>query len=171
MYTVAPMFCPPSWLHECYSLEFSHRIKVVVGPAQWETCIRTVSHVGGTSALACWNNNIATTGPTGHDITILDALTGSQTAVLSGHTESINSLTYSLDGTYLVSGSRDNTIKLWDVQTGGIIKTLCGHTDRVYSVSISADDCQGHSAPNALCVSWLYPIASTCGIPHPGLSR
>jgi hypothetical protein len=31
--------------------------------------------------------------------------------------------------------------------------------------------CQGHSAPNALCVSWLYPIASTCGIPHPGLSR
>jgi hypothetical protein len=23
------------------------------------------------------------------------------------------------------------------------------------------EPCQGHSAPNALCVSWLYPIAST----------
>ena len=113
---------------------------MVVGPAQWETCIHTVSHVTDTGALACWNNNIATAGPTECEIIILDALTGSQTALLSGHTDCINSLTYSLDGIFLVSGGRDKTIKLWDVQTGGIIKTLCGHTSQVYSVSISPDD-------------------------------
>jgi len=141
MYNIAPIFCPSlSWLHGCYSSEFSHRPRVVAGLAQWGTCIRTVFHVAGTRVLAYWNNNLATTGPTKNDITILDALTGSQTAVLSGHTGQINSLTYSSEGTFLVSGAGDNTIKLWDVQTGGIIKTLCGHTGWVHSVSVSADD-------------------------------
>jgi WD40 repeat protein len=141
MYNVAPMFCPPSsWLHECYSLEFSYRVKVVVGPAQWGTCIRTIHHVTSISALAYWNNNVATSSSTGCDIIILDALTGSQTAILSGHTGHINSLTYSSDGTFLVSGSDDKTIKLWDVQTGGVIKILHGYTDCIYSVSISADN-------------------------------
>ena len=140
MYNVAPIFCPPSWLHECYSSEFSHRINVVVGPAQWGTCIRTVFHVGGTCALARWNNNIATASSRRQDIIILDALTGSQKAILSGHTDRISSLTYSLDGIFLVSGSDDKTIKLWDIQTGGVIKTLCGHTEWIRSVSISADN-------------------------------
>ena len=140
MYNVAPVFCPPSWLHECYSSEFSCRIKVVVGPAQWGTCIRTVFNIAYPHALTCWNNNIAAVGPTLQDITILDALTGSQTAVISGHTDCIISLVYSSDGTFLVSGSDDKTIKLWDVQTGGVIKTFYGHTDRVHSVSISADN-------------------------------
>ena len=111
---------------------------MVVGPAQWGICICTVSSVG--ESLACWNNNIATSSFGGCDIIILDALTGSQTAVLSGHTSSVTSLSSSSDGTFLVSGSNDKTIKLWDIQTGGIIKTLHGHTDRVCSVSISADD-------------------------------
>jgi len=140
IYNVAPIFCPPSWLHECYSSEFSYRIRVVVGPAQWGACIRTVSQVGSRSALACWNNNIAATSFVEHEIIILDALAGSQIAVLSGHTGRITCLTYSSDGTLLVSGSSDKTIKLWDVQTGGVIKTLHGHTDWVCSVSISADD-------------------------------
>jgi WD40 repeat protein len=135
----------------------------VVGPAQWETCIRTVFHVAGTPALAYWNNNIAIAGPTSSDIVILDALTGSQKAVLSGHTGSVISLTYSLDGTFLVSGSNDKTIKLWDVQTGGIIKTLCGHTDWVCSVSISADDTMIASASQdkTICL-WSIKKGSCC---------
>ena len=112
----------------------------MVGPAQWGVCIRTVFYIADTPALTYWNNNIATTSPTECDIIILDVLTGSQTAVFSGHTDKISSLTYSMDGTFLVSGSNDKTIKLWDVQTGGVIKTLCGHTGYIWSVSISADD-------------------------------
>jgi len=111
----------------------------VVGPAQWGTCIRTVS-CSLPAPLAYWNNNIATNGPREDDITILDALTGSQTAVISGHMDHVTSLTHSSDGTFLVSGSDDKNIKLWDVQTGGVIKTLYGHTKQIWRVSISADD-------------------------------
>ena len=110
----------------------------MVGPAQWGACIRTVSYPF-IDPLAYWNNNIAMGGFTG-DITILDALTGSQTAILAGHMGPVFSLTYSSDGTFLVSGGYDRTIKLWDVQTGGVVKTLCGHTEIIQLVSISADN-------------------------------
>ena len=73
------------------------------------------------------------------DITILDATTGSQIAVLSEHKMEVNCVTFSSDGTLLVSGSDDKTVKLWDIQTGGVIKTFSGHTNWVWSVSISAD--------------------------------
>ena len=163
MYNVAPIFCPhSSWLHGCYSSEFSHRVKVIVGPAQWGTCIRTVFNVAGTSALVCWNNNIATTSPAAHDIIVLNALTGSQTAILSGHTGQINSLTYSVDGTFLVSGSSDKTIKLWDVQTGGVIKTL-RHTDWINTVSISADNTMiASAARDRMICLWTIKTGSCC---------
>jgi len=137
VYNFALTVCPSSsWLHEHYAAN----VKMVVGPAKWGTCIRTVFFGNDhTFTLAYCNNTIAT-GFTTKDIITFDAITGSQTAVLSGHTGYVRSLTFSLDGTLLVSGSNDNTIKLWDVQTGGVVKTFCGHTDLVLSVSISADN-------------------------------
>jgi len=113
---------------------------VVTGPAKWGTCIRTILFGDDhTSTLAYCNNTIAT-GFTMQDIIIFDALTGSQTAVLSGHTGFVGSLAFSLDGTLLVSGSYDDTVKLWDVQTGGVVKTFYGHAGLVLSVSISANN-------------------------------
>jgi len=91
-----------------YSSEFSHRIKVVVGPVQWGTCICTVVGIGCGSPLAYWNNNIAAISSNQEDIIILDALMGRQTATLSGHTL-IHCLAYSSDGTFLVSGGWDET--------------------------------------------------------------
>ena len=139
MYNSALTLCPSSsWLHKWYIKEISPKIKVVLGPTKWGACARTVSYSDTVYALACWNNIIAA-GLT-QDIIILDVLTGSQTTILSGHTGSVWSLTFSLDGTLLVSGSSDKTIKLWDVQTGAVVKTLCGHTDGVRSLSILPDN-------------------------------
>jgi len=113
-------------------------VKVVKGlPAEWGKCSRTVLLGSFTRTLSCWNNTVAVGSKPG-DIILLDTITGSQTAVLSGHTDSVSCVTFSSDGTSLVSGSDDKTVKLWDVQTGGVVKTFSGHTDQVYSVSISA---------------------------------
>ena len=73
------------------------------------------------------------------DIIILDAITGVHISVLPCHTKGVFSLAFSLDGTFLVSGSNDKTFNLWNIQTGGVIKTFHGHTDLVWSVSISPD--------------------------------
>ena len=140
MYNFALTVCPPSsWLHKCYTVGLSPKVKMVVGPTGWGTCIRTVLCPCFVHALAHWKNTIVA-GSSDGNINILDAFTGSQIATLSGHTKGVRSLAFSSDGAFLVSGSDDRTTKLWDVQTGGVIKTLYGHTKMVLSVSISADN-------------------------------
>jgi WD40 repeat protein len=88
--------------------------------------------------LSYWENTVAV-GCRNSDIITLDAITGSQMAVLSGHTSWVRCVTFSSDGGSLASGSDDRTVKLWDMQTGGVVKTFHGHNDYVYSVSISGD--------------------------------
>ena len=140
IYSFALPICPSSsWLHQYYSAEFSQEIKVVKGVSTgWGTCFRTVPLVNASWVLTCWKDAVAV-GLYSGSIIILNATTGIQMAILSGHTDTVRSLVFSPDGTLLVSGSKDKTIKLWDMQTGGVIKTFQGHTDKVNSVSISAD--------------------------------
>ena len=134
-----PLTPSSSWLLINYAPELLQTPKMVRGvKGRWGACSRTVSLDGGGVTLSCWNNTIAA-GLVSGKIIILNAVTGSQIAVLSGHTHQTRSLVYSSDGRSLVSGSYDNTVKLWDMQTGGVVKTFCGHTDWVFSVSISVD--------------------------------
>ena len=134
-----PLSPSSSWLHEYYTPELLQSVKVVKGlQAKWGTCSRTVSLDDYAMALACWKDLVAV-GLSSGDITILDVITGICTSTLSSHTIVVTSLAFSLDGTFLVSGSSDETVIFWDIQTGGVIKTFHGHTDSVLSVSISLE--------------------------------
>jgi len=139
IYHSALQFSPSSsWFHKYYSTDPSLTVKVVKGlPTRWEMYPYTILLGSLTKTLSCCNDIVAVGSEPG-DIIILDISTGSQTAVLSGHTGEVNCLTFSSDGTLLVSGSDDYTAKLWDVQASGVIKTF-SHTCGVWSVSISAD--------------------------------
>jgi WD40 repeat protein len=138
IYHVALPLCPSSsWLYKYNAVEPSQGVKVVRGlSAGWGLCSRTVTLGKRPLSLACWGNTIAV-GSRSSDIITLDAITGSQVAVLSGHTSWVRSVTFSSDGASLVSGSDDYTVKLWDVQTGGVVKTFYRHDSYVLSVSIS----------------------------------
>ena len=140
IYHSALPFAPSSsWLHKGYSTELSHMVKVVKGlPAEWGKCSRTVVMNSPIWTVSYHNNTIAIGSEPG-DIIILNSITGSQTAVLSGHTKEVTCVVFSSDGTSLVSGSFDMTVRLWDVQTGRVVRTFSGHTHVVWSVSISAD--------------------------------
>ncbi|CAE7155356.1 unnamed protein product, partial [Rhizoctonia solani] len=62
---------------------------------------------------------------------------------LKGHTGDVNSVSFSPDGTRLVSGSEDKTIRVWDVERKTpILGPLQGHTEWVRSVAFSPDSAQ-----------------------------
>ena len=56
-----------------------------------------------------------------------------------GHSDCVNSVAFSPDGAYILSGSDDKSLKLWDRQTGKIVKSYEGHSNRVNSVAFSPD--------------------------------
>jgi len=99
-------------------------------PAEWGMCSRTVAFDSHPLTLTCQRDTIVV-GMGSGDIITLDEITGTQTALLSGHTGGVYSLAFSPDRTSLVSGSYDKTVKLWDLQTGGVVKTFYGHTSFV----------------------------------------
>ncbi|KIM20643.1 hypothetical protein M408DRAFT_43587, partial [Serendipita vermifera MAFF 305830] len=60
--------------------------------------------------------------------------------VLSGHTNQVNCVAFSPDGTRVVSGSYDETLRLWDGVTGASIgDPMEGHTSYVSCVAFSPD--------------------------------
>jgi WD40 repeat protein len=48
-------------------------------------------------------------------VIVLDALTGAIVRTFSGHTNGVETLAFSPDGRWLVSGGRDQSIRVWDV--------------------------------------------------------
>ncbi|KAJ7448510.1 hypothetical protein FB451DRAFT_1053803, partial [Mycena latifolia] len=58
---------------------------------------------------------------------------------IEGHRKWVNSVAFSPDGAYVVSGSGDKTLRIWDVTTGAEVTKMEGHSRRVRSVAFSPD--------------------------------
>ena len=58
---------------------------------------------------------------------------------IEGHSHWVTSVSFSPDGQYLASGSRDRTVKLWHVESGKCTRTMEGHSRSVTSVAFSPD--------------------------------
>ena len=53
---------------------------------------------------------------------------------LKGHTNAVNSLSFTPAGNYLASSSTDLSIKIWDFDTHTCVRTLRGHDHTISSV-------------------------------------
>ena len=55
--------------------------------------------------------------------------------ILEAHTDRVNGVAFSPDGTMLATAGRDKMVRLWDLDSGANIRTFVGHTDYVTSVA------------------------------------
>ena len=58
---------------------------------------------------------------------------------ISAHSDWVRCLSFTPDGTKLVSGSFDKKIKLWQLDTGAVIHTLAEHPKGVFALAVSPD--------------------------------
>lgn len=58
---------------------------------------------------------------------------------IAAHSDWVRCLSFTPDGTKLVSGSFDKTIKLWQLTTGAVIHTLAEHPKGVFALAVSPD--------------------------------
>lgn len=63
-------------------------------------------------------------------------------ARVEGHRDRVRCVAVSRSGSWLVSGSADDTIRVWEAATGTCHRTLTGHTNSVWTVAITRD---GHN--------------------------
>jgi len=102
----------------------------------------------GRYALSGESEGSSLEGSLGATIKLWEVSSGAEIRTFQGHTFFINSLAFSPDGRYALSGSAsvnfngkdyDKTLQLWKVSSGAEIRTFQGHTLYVNSVAFSPD--------------------------------
>lgn len=74
-------------------------------------------------------------------LTANSSYAGGPIRTLIGHSDSVNSVAYSPNGSQIVTGSTDGTAKLWSAQTGNLIRTF-SESGEVWSAVFSPDGTQ-----------------------------
>jgi WD40 repeat protein len=105
------------------------------------------NHSGGITAIAVnpMQDIIATAGwqkgpkLDGNAIRIWDVPRKSQRKVLEGHSDLVESVVFSQNGSLLASGSRDRNVILWDMHALKVLTILKDHEGTIYSLAFSPD--------------------------------
>ena len=65
---------------------------------------------------------------------------GEEIMRLVGHTKTVQSVRYSPNGKFIVTGSGDHSAKIWDASDGAQLMNLEGHTDNIFCVAYSPNE-------------------------------
>lgn len=68
------------------------------------------------------------------------------TALVLEHDIRTNAVTYSPDGTLLLTGAQDNVMRLWDAETGDLLQEFTGHEGWIWDIAFHPDGTQAVTA-------------------------
>ncbi|KAF7972847.1 hypothetical protein HWV62_16962 [Athelia sp. TMB] len=97
--------------------------------------------LGWAMAMSSDGKRIASGVTTDHTIIVWNpAGDPAEQLVLTGHKGAIETISFSLDGLTLASGSQDSDISIWDVESGDLREKLSGHQGYVLALCYSPGD-------------------------------
>lgn len=73
-------------------------------------------------------------------VSLYDLEAGRTAAVLKGHAEKVNRVSFSKDGKLVATASDDKTARIWNAETGAAVTVLSGHTGPVTFVAFEEGD-------------------------------
>lgn len=112
------------------------------GTQLWDLQTRRLLHIFGSSLSTSFSfspNGKTLVGSSSSDVLVWDVKSRTLLHRLKGHSKSISSISFNIDGKTIATSSYDNTIKLWDINSGELLYSFIEHTKPVYSVEFSPD--------------------------------
>ncbi|THW05863.1 hypothetical protein D6D24_10113 [Aureobasidium pullulans] len=121
------------WNVDCGTLVYSMRVSAGLSAVAFDPTashiafsVRDISSGSSDSDIAC---DESSSSDLGQDIdSTCDLATDNVDHVLRGHTEEVQKIVFSPDGTLLASTSSDHTAKVWDAYSGSLQCTLAGES-------------------------------------------
>src|SRR5262249_24511735 len=102
-------------------------------------------------------------------VRVFDATSGKEMFICKGHSNNINTLSFSPDGARLASGSVDKTARVWDAATGKLLATCEGHASTVESATFSPDGARLVTASaDATVWQWNARTGQPVALPYGG---
>ena len=87
---------------------------------------------------------------------------------IRGHHGSVSSVTFSPDGSKIISGSEDRTIRVWDASTGvEMLPPLRGHDNAIQSITFSPDGSKIVSGSFDDSTIRVWDASTGIMLPHP----
>ena len=139
-----------------WDLQNRTQVKAFLGHEIW-TWTADISPDGALAASG--SGPLSSPAGTDTSVRIWDIASGAETHKLIGHTDTVDSVHFALDGSYLLSAAWDATIRRWDVNTGEQLQVYEGHEGRVYMIDLMPNGEQFVSASGDGALK-LWDIAS-----------
>ena len=143
MYDFAHVWIPKkSLMRERYTAALGQTPRVLFGlPQSWQSSlVHVIPHTEYVKSVAFSPDGSRLASGSDKMVRIWNTATGELEDELEGHTHSVESVVFSHNGRFIVSGSRDMTIRIWNTSTCETTHMLTGHEYWVMSVAISRDD-------------------------------
>jgi WD40 repeat protein len=101
---------------------------------------RTIDGVNGPVAFSTDGTRVTGGHGSTLELKLFDTSTGEAKLTIEGSRfKGFQDVTFTADGSQIVSANGDGTLKLWDAETGELKRSIVGHTQRVSTLALSPD--------------------------------
>ena len=121
-------------------MALGHTPRVLFGVSQSWQPLHVIRHPETVTSVAFSPDSSRLASGSDEMVRIWNTTTGELENELEGHTGYVESMAFSHNGRFIVSGSCDTTVRIWDTATCQTTYVLTGHEAIVMSVAISRDD-------------------------------